>query len=117
MKKLLLSLIILVASIGCRHNVPVYNFEALRDTLGLDSSSIFVEECSPLYNDSNPYNIEGPRLKALFYNVVYNQQYQRIDTNVFGVMRDNNIVFWGSGDSVNTAENLIKQTIDNRVKF
>jgi hypothetical protein len=93
-----------------------YNFEALRDTLNLDFSFVFVKECSPLYSDNNPYQFKGPRVKTLCYTVYYNEQTETMDTAVYAVLTDNSLVFWGKNEGNSHAKDLIEWTIKNREK-
>ena len=123
MRKLVYTIIGIFLFIGCNESKtekPVkYDFEALRDTLGLDTTCIFVEECSPLYTDDNPYGFSNTdiRVKTLFYSTHYNEMTESIDTVVFAVCRDNGILFWGRNEGSYYAKDLIEWTINNRDKI
>lgn len=121
MKKILILLIAIAAFAGCTKTaIPQgnYDFNALRDTLHLDSSCVFIETCSPLYSDNNPYGFDvTKRVKTLFYSTYYNETSNKIDTTIYAVYRDNTIGLWGSSkDNVNI-EDLINWTINNRDKI
>lgn len=121
MKKLLILLItaiwLFVGSCSTSPKEIEYNFEALRDTLNLDSSFVFVKECSPLYSDNNPYQFKGPRVKTLCYTVYYNEQTETTDTAVYAVFTDNSFVFWGKSQKNYCVKDLIEWTINNREKI
>ncbi len=120
MKKLVTIIVVLLGLFGCSHSVPTtYNFEALRDTLNLPDDCIFVEECSPLYSDDNPYNLpdENARLKTLYYYIDKDSSTQNTDTIIYAVLRDNQTVFWGRNLPNKSAKELIKWTISNRDKI
>ena len=110
-------MVILFSIIACGKNSSTYNFEGLRDTLGIDSSYIFVKECSPLYSDKNPYKLTGPRVKTLCYTVYYNRNTETTDTAVYAVLTDNSFVFWGKNEGNSHAKDLIEWTINNREKI
>ena len=116
MKKLVYSILGVFLLASCvDYSAEKYDFAALKDSLGLDSADVFVEEVSPLYTDSNPNNLDSSkRVKALFYNIVYNEYTEKIDTIIFVVLRDNDIVFWGRGEGSSYAKDLIEKTIKNR---
>ena len=118
MKKLIVIIVVLLGLFGCSHSVPTtYNFEALRDTLNLPDDCIFVEECSPLYSDNNPYNLpdQQVRVKTLYYYVVHNDH--GLDTIIHAVFRNNQTVFWGKSSPKKSARELIEWTINNRDKI
>lgn len=120
MKKLVVILIVMGALVGCKLNTSktnAYDFEALRDSLNLDSSFVFVKECSPLYSDNNPYQFKGPRVKTLCYTVYYNEQTETTDTAVYAVLTDNSFVFWGKSQKNYHVKDLIEWTINNREKI
>ena len=122
MKKLL---IVLIASIlvGCGQgttskdsNNMEYDFEALRDSLHLDSSCVFVKEMSPLYEDDNPYDIDyHDRLKTLYYKII--SEDGQLDTIVFGIHRDNEITFQGRSLPNFSVQGMIDWMIKNREQF
>lgn len=128
MKKILYLLMLLVVCIGCKNatingtviDYDDYDFEALRDSLGLDSTCVFVKECSPLYRDDNPYNFnEETRTKALFYKVFPEPRFdywEEPDTVVWEVLRNNKIVFAGRNQMNATAKGLIDWVVNNREK-
>lgn len=107
--------------LGCNHNTSktTYDFEALRDTLNLKDNCIFVEECSPLYSDDNPYDLseEQARVKTLFYQVIYDSIDGKTDTIIHAVLRNNQIIFWGRNEENSSARELIEWTINNRDKI
>ena len=121
MRKVLL-LYIAILLIGCLSNkestpkVEEYDFEALRDTLGLDSSCVFVEECSPLYTSDAHYSKPEERLKTLYYKIIDDETTDYIDTIVYAVFYDNNTLFWGRNYETYYAKDLIEWTINNRDK-
>ncbi|MCR5140757.1 MAG: hypothetical protein K6B45_11430 [Bacteroidaceae bacterium] len=127
MKKVFVAFLFLTLLTGCRNSTingsiessSEYDFEALRDSLGLDSTCIFVKECSPLYKDNNPYDFdEETRIKTLFYTVFPpDEECEYFDTVVYAVRRDNSIIFWGRNDVASSAKRLIDWTINNREKI
>ena len=69
-------------------------FEALRDTLGLDTSLHFVKEFSPFYEDGNPYGLtRANRVKALCWEVYYREGFG-MDTAMYYINYDNTLGFW-----------------------
>ena len=56
------------------------------------------------------------RVKTLFYCVHQDEDTERLDTFLYGVTRDNTIIFWGSSGGA-SAKELIKWTINNREKI
>ena len=101
-------------------NSQEYDFELLRDSLGLDSCCVFVKECSPLYMDSNPYGFdESSRIKTIFYQVFPPRYdyWDEPDTIIWAVKRNNNIIFWGRNEANSPASKLIEWTINNRTKI
>jgi hypothetical protein len=108
------------ALVGCKQNTSktnAYDFEALRDSLNLDSSFVFVKECSPIYSDRNPYHLTGSRVKTICYTVYYNNYTETTDTAVYAVLTDNSFVFWGKNEGNSYAKDLIEWTINNREKI
>ena len=100
-------------------SVQGYDFELLRDGLGLPDDCIFVEECSPLYTDDNPYHLnEATRTKAIFYRVFPSKYdyWDEPDTVVCEVLRNNEIVFAGRNQMNASAKELIDWIINNREK-
>lgn len=96
-----------------------YDFEKLRDTLKIDTTCVFIKECSPLYSDDNPYGFEDElRIKALFYAIFPAFDEKEIpDTVVYAVRKNNSIIFWGRNDEGGSAKELIEWTINNREKI
>jgi uncharacterized lipoprotein YajG len=118
MKKFIVIIVVLLGLVGCSHTPSVsYDFKALKDSLNLASNCVFVEECSPLYSDDNPYNLPNQevRVKTLYYYVVHNDQ--GLDTIIHAVFRNNQIVFWGKSSPKKSARELIEWTINNRDKI
>lgn len=108
MKKLLyfIGLFILI-SCSCQKSAEPqeYDWEGLRDTLGLDSTAIFVKEVSPLYKDKYLYcSDSGVMLKTMFYEVRYDEDDQRLDTILWWVTRENGIVYAASNRQHSTVE-------------
>ena len=74
-------------------------FEALRDTLGLDTSLHFVKEFSPFYRDGNPYGLtHANRVKALCWFAYYRDDFG-MDTAMYCINYDNTFGYWGSKSS------------------
>ena len=108
MRKLLyfIGLFILI-SCSCQKSAEPqeYDWEGLRDTLGLDSTAIFVKEVSPLYKDKYLYcSDSGVMLKTMFYEVRYDEDDQRLDTILWWVTRENGIVYAASNRQHSTVE-------------
>lgn len=98
-----------------------YNWEGLRDTLGIDTNCVFIKECSPHYTDDNPYGLqEDCRTKTLFYFTYYNKETEQTDTALYQVLRNNTFIFSGSSEdnySDRTIKTLIDWIIANRDKL
>ena len=105
-----------------------YNWEGLRDTLGISLEMEFIKECSPYYTDNNPYNLDSAsRLKTMCFKIYYNEYAEydensdqyigRWDTAVYVVTRNNSLIFWGKSTPNYPIADLITWTINNREKL
>ena len=136
MKKILyLIFAFIFAFLGCNNkDIKViqkpYDFEALRDTLNIDSSCIFVEECSPYYTDDNPYQrIPEERIKTMFYCIVqaegieedgYDTLYwgnHGPDTILYVVLRNNDFQRYARTVNNDRIKETINHIINNREKY
>ncbi|MBR1379048.1 MAG: hypothetical protein IJ557_08005 [Bacteroidaceae bacterium] len=136
MKRFVYLLFVTVLLCGCTNNTALqeepsadsYDWEGLRDTLGLGPDCIFVKEVSPLYKDKDSLGLHLPpssRLKTMFYEVGWDEYDCRHDTILWWVMRDNSIVWAGRNRQHSTVESwswtddmqeLIEWCINNREK-
>lgn len=118
MNRLLIIITLILGFVSCNNtDRKPYDFDGLRDTLGLDSTAIFVEECSPYYSDDNPIGLDSEkRVKTMFYSVLYDEFLGRMDTAVYVVYRDNDWIFWGDSKT-GSAKELIEHIIVNRKHY
>ena len=108
MKGILIFLIIFIIGCNSSSQLDSYNFEALKDTLHLDESCVFIEECSP--NDMSDSDV----VKAIFISTYYNEMRERVDTAVYTVYKDNNFEFAGRTEDNGPARELIDWILKHR---
>ena len=136
MKKIIYWLGIILLICSCTNNTishevqsdDCYDWEGLRDTLGLGPECVFVKEVSPLYKDKDSLGLHLPpssRLKTMYYKVRWDEYDCRYDTILWWVMRDNGIVYAASNRHHETVESwfwtddvqeTIEWCINNREK-